>query len=374
MRIGIDARMYGAQACTGIGQYIKQLTAHLFKIDKQNEYVLFLLEDVFNQFTAPGKQITKVKVSAPWYSYSEQLSLPLQLVGHKLDLIHYPHFNSPIFFPKKSVCTIHDLTAFKFEGHKMKSRLRKKAHRLIFGNTVKRAEKILTVSNSTKQELITQFKVKANKIIVTYLGVDERFCVIDNHDIIKQVKQKYGITKPFIFFVGAWRNHKNFEGLICAFEILKNQYSIPHQLVLGGQEDLHYPNIRKKINASKFKHEIITPGFIDDNDLAALYNAAEVFCLPSFIEGFGIIAIEAQACGCPVASANTSCLPEILQNSALFFDPNNHRQMAAKIYQILNNQNIQQDLIARGFENIKRFSWQNCAQQTLEVYNQILKK
>ena len=96
MRIGIDARMYGPKACTGIGQYIKQMTTHLFEIDKKNEYVLFLLEEMFNEYNVPNERVKKVKVTAPWYSYSEQLILPFQFAGNKLDLIHYPHFNTPI--------------------------------------------------------------------------------------------------------------------------------------------------------------------------------------------------------------------------------------------------------------------------------------
>ena len=325
----------------------------------------------FQNLKEPNDRVTKVKVTPRWYSYGEQLILPFQLAGHKLDLIHYPHFNSPIFFPTKSVCTIHDLTPFKFDGHKMKSKFRKFAHRLIFKNTLRRAKKIITVSDYTQAEIKRQFKINSDKLTTTHLGVDERFKVLEKNGIIKATLDKYGISQPFIFFIGAWRNHKNFEGLIASYEILKNKYRSPHQLVLGGQEFPDYPNIRQRINSSPHKKSINTPGFIALEDLPIIYNAASCFVLPSFMEGFGLIALEAQACGCPVASSDTSSLPEILNNSAKLFDPHNHEQMAATIHEILNNEQLAQELKYKGLENVKRFSWQNCARQTLKIYEEI---
>jgi glycosyltransferase involved in cell wall biosynthesis len=368
MIIGIDGRMYGAKNASGIGQYIEKLTEQLFQIDTKNHYVLFLREPVFSEFVEPNSRVKKVKVTPRWYSYAEQFVLPFELVKEKIDLIHYPHFNSPILFFKKSVCTIHDLTPFYFSGHKMKSKLRKFAHRFVFSHTIKRAEKILTVSDYTKNEIIKQFKVKNDKLETTYLGVDDRFNNEPNYGIINETLGKYGIVKPFIFFVGAWRNHKNFEGLISAFEILKKKYRIPHKLVLGGQEDPHYLKIREKIQGSPEVADIIAPGFIADEDLPAIYQAADVFVLPSFLEGFGLIAIEAQTCSCPVVSSDTGALPEILGDSAIYFNPKNSQDMAEKIYRVINDQELKQKLIARGLENIKRFSWRICAEKTIKIY------
>ena len=248
MKIGIDARMYGAKAATGIGQYIKQVTDHLFQIDQENQYFLFLTEPIFSQFQEPNEQVKKIKVTPHWFTYAEQVKLPFELAKVKLDFIHYPNFNTPIFYWKKSICTIHDITPFFFPGHKQKSLFRRLAYKTVFWATVKKAKKIIAVSQATKNDIIKHFKVRPDKIKITYLGVDERFKIIENNDIINKAKQKYGISKPFIFFVGAWRNHKNFEGLISAFEILKNKHKIEHQLVLGGQGDPHYPEIPLAIN------------------------------------------------------------------------------------------------------------------------------
>jgi glycosyltransferase involved in cell wall biosynthesis len=370
MKIGIDARMYGNEECTGIGTYIKNMTNELFKIDQENEYIMFLREPAYSNYTPATERVKKALVTPRWYTYAEQIKLPLELSKEKLDLIHYPHFNSPILYAKKSVCTIHDMTPFTFPGHKMSSKWRQFAHKLVFWVTCLKARQIIAVSESTKQAITEKFNFNPNKIKVTYEGVDDRFQMTENNGIISDVKSKFGITQPYIFFVGVWRNHKNIENLIKAYNLLKKQSDLPHQLVLGGREDLHYTEVRKEIEKSEFRKDIITTGFIEDNDLPSLYQGADLFVIPSFIEGFGLIAIEAQNCGCPVVSSNTTSLPEVLADSALYFDPNKVEGMAKVITKVLQNKNLQQELKTKGKENIKRFSWRKCAEQTLEIYKE----
>jgi len=367
MKIAIDARMYGAKQTTGIGQYIQKLTDQLFLIDKENQYIMFMREPEYSLFKPPAN-VKKVLVTPRWYTYQEQLLLPFQFAKEKFDLIHYPHFNSPILFNKKSVCTIHDVTPCYFKGHKMKSKFRQWSYNKVFRHTVSHSSKIITVSNSTKMGVIDIFQTPENKIKTVYNGVDNRFIFNDNYGIINKVKDKYGINSPFIFYVGVWRNHKNLEGLISAYEILKEKYNIKENLVLAGQEDLNYPNIRKKIENSKYKDSIITPGFIENDDLAALYSSAATLVIPSFIEGFGLIGIEAQKCGCPVVSSNTTSLPEVLGDSALFFDPNNHSEMAEQIHKVITDPISKRIVVEKGIKNADRFSWKKCAEETLEIY------
>ncbi|MBI5077013.1 glycosyltransferase family 4 protein [Candidatus Falkowbacteria bacterium] len=371
MNIAIDARMYGNEECTGIGTYIKNLTDNLFEIDKVNEYVLFLREPAYSNFQPPTSHVNKCLVTPRWYSYAEQTLLPSQFMKEDFDLIHYPHFNSPIFFPKKSVCTIHDLTPLFFPGHKMNSLFRRLAYRAVFASTLHKASKIIAVSQSTKDALLKHFSINPDKITIIYEGVDENFKIINDCGIINKVKNKFNIAKPFIFFLGVWRGHKNIEGLVKAFNLLKTKHKIEHQLVLAGREDLHYTNVRAEINASPYKNDIITTGYVSNDELPILYNAADAFVLPSFIEGFGLIAIEAQACGCPVISTNTTSMPEVLGDSALFFNPSDCAEMADKIFQVLTDKELKQNIIEKGLKNAKRFNWRLCAEQTLEIYNAI---
>lgn len=370
MKIAIDSRMYGSEQFTGIGTYIQRMTDELFKLDTENEYIMFMREPWYSKFVVPNERVKKVLVTSKHYSYAEQIKLPFEFMREKFDLIHYPHFNSPILYSKRSVCTIHDLTPFTFPGHKAKNSWRSWAYRAVFRSTVNKARRVIAVSNSTKLDMVKDFGVDSGKISVIYEGVDEKFKIIKESGIINKLKAKLGITKPYILYVGVWRSHKNIEALVRAFTNLKKSYKIEHQLVLGGREDLHYTKVREAINASPFKNDIITPGYVENFELPILYSGAELFVLPSFIEGFGLIAIEAQACGCPVVSTNTSSMPEVLRDSALLFDPNNTDEMTAQMHRALTEPSLREELIFRGRNNATRFKWKNCAVETLRVYKE----
>jgi hypothetical protein len=237
---------------------------------------------------------------------------------------------------------------------------------------LKKSAKIITISNSTKEDLTKYFHVPAEKIAVVYLGIESAFKIIENYAKIKELKNRYNLTKPFLFFISAWRNHKNFEGLIKAFEILKKQGDFDYQLVLGGQEDPYYPNIKETINKSFFKNDIISPGFIADEELPLFYNAAKIFVIPSYYEGFGLTGLEAMACSAPVVAAKNTSLPEILGPAALYFDPYNIEEMAQTIKKVLTSPELKNQMRQNGLAQIKKYSWQTCAQKTLEIYNHIL--
>jgi glycosyltransferase involved in cell wall biosynthesis len=363
MKIGIDARMYGNRQ-TGIGNYIKHLIKYLAELDADNEYVIFLLEPMYSEFVCPNERFKKVKVNSHWYSWQEQLFLPWRFYQKKLDLLHFPHFNSPLLYRKKTVCTIHDITPYFFPGHKMTSIIRRLAFRIVFGNTVRHAQSVLAVSEHTKKDIVKYFKVNPEKIVVTYEGVESHFKVIQGVDI----KNKYNIAKPFIFYVGVWRNHKNLVGLIRAFDILLKKYNLDYQLVLGGKEDPYYPEIRQTWEALGLDRDIVRPGFISEEELPLFYNSADLFVIPSFYEGFGLIGLEAMACGCPVAAANTTSLPEVLGQAAVYFDPNDPEEMAVVIKEVLVNKERQEEMKKLGLEQIKKYSWRECAEKTLAIY------
>ncbi|MCX6745582.1 MAG: glycosyltransferase family 1 protein [Candidatus Parcubacteria bacterium] len=363
--------MYG-KTQSGIGNYIKQITDHLFQLDKENDYFLFLLEPFFSQYQPIADNIHKIKVTSRWYSLSEQTVFLMDLLKYKLDLMHFPHFNAPIFYPGQRITTIHDIIPVFFPGHKQKSWLRKRAYQLTIKASLRKSAKIIAGSNFTKQELIKHFKVEPEKISVIYLGIENDFKVMTEYAKIKELKDKYKITKPFIFFISAWRNHKNFEGLIRAFDLIKKD-GLDYQLVLAGQEDIHYPNIKSAINQASFKNDIITPGFIAEEELPLFYNTADLVVIPSFYEGFGLVGLEAMACGTPVIASNTASSPEILGQAALYFEPKDPKAIADTIVKVLTNPELQADLKQRGFQQIQKYSWSDCAQKTLEIYKQILK-
>ncbi len=369
--IGIDARMYGAEQ-TGIGNYIRHLIENLAEIDKRGKYVIFLLDKEYDKFKLPAKNFKKVRVTAHWYSWREQIILPFEFLREKADLMHFPHFNTPILYPGKSIVTIHDIIPFFFPGHKMNSLVRKTAFRIVFNSSIKKASAVIAVSNSTKKDIVNYFGAKEEHIKVIYEGVENNFKILPNRDKIKEwAAAKYGIKKPFIFYAGVWRDHKNLAGLVKAFAILKKEIGNSFQLVLGGKEDPYYPEIKKTIGDLNLKEDVVCPGFIPADELCRFYNTCSVFVIPSFYEGFGLVGLEAFASGAPVISSKTTSLPEVLGESALYFDPNNHQEMARAMKKVLLNKGIQERMVKGGLERAKNFSWQKMAKETLEVYRNI---
>lgn len=243
---------------------------------------------------------------------------------------------------------------------------------MVFSASIRKASAIIAVSASTKGDIIKYFGAKEDKIAVTYEGVSDDFKILPNRDKIREmIAVKYGIKKPFIFYTGVWRNHKNITGLVRAFALLKKELS-GYQLVLGGKEDPFYPEVKKTIIRLGLEKDIICPGFIPAGELCQFYNICSLFVIPSFYEGFGLVGLEAFACGAPVISSRITSLPEILGKSALYFDPNNHQKMAMVMKKVLSDNDFREQMIRSGFLRVKRFSWRHMAEETYEIYNKIL--
>ena len=327
-RIGIDARLYGPLG-KGIGRYVREIVDHIIKIDTQNEYVIFLSQENFHEFAGAGRRIKKVLAIARSYTLAEQIVMPWLIWREKLDLIHFPHFNAPIFAPGKFVITIHDLISIKFPADRTSTlpwwlyKIKNISYRLVIWLTVKRAKKVIAVSEYTKKDIIKQFKVNPKKIAVTYEGVAELSKTPFNHG------GKGGfIGQPYLLYIGNAYPHKNLDGLIRVFsEINKNLPDL--KLVLVGKEDYFYSRLKQF--AKKFSDHIIFPGYVPDRELAGLYQNALVYVFPSFYEGFGLPPLEAMAHGLTVVSSNKTCLPEILGDAALYFNPDDEADMKYKI-------------------------------------------
>jgi glycosyltransferase involved in cell wall biosynthesis len=373
MKIGIDARMYTPE-CTGISRYLRELTSHLFAIDKTNEYLMFMLEPEYSKFEAPNERVKKIKVDSYWYGYKEQLILPWQMLKAGCDLIHFPNFNTPLIYPKKSVVTIHDITPFFFSGHRRQSKWRDFAFWQVFSRSVKRATKVIAVSQSTKADIIKYFKIAPEKIEVIYNGLDQKFFQRATQAEIQKLKDKYKISGPFILYVGVWRNHKNVVGLLKAFKLLLNKYQCDYQLVLLGKELPEYPAIRKTWQQLNLEKNLVLPGFVSDEELLLFYQASDLLVIPSLAEGFGFTGLEALASGTTVAASDISALEEVLGESASYFDPHNPEEMAEVIFNLLTNQNLQQKKLAKAENQLKKYSWLKNAEQTLKLYQDILGK
>lgn len=386
MKIGIDARFYGPVG-KGLGRYTQEVVDNIIKINDDFEYVIFLSPENFDEFTIPGDKIKKVKISCAWYSWSEQIIFPFYLWREKLDLLHFPHFNVPILTPGKFVVTIHDLILTHFPTlrattrSRLMYRLKDLAYRLVIFSALHRAQRIITVSRFTRDDIISRFRIKPEKIVVTYEGVanlskgrDSLFVAkLDNQETLAQ----YHIPHNFLLYVGNAYPHKNLEILLKVFSRLHAQQP-ELRLVLVGKIDYFYERIQavaRSLNLwqqGNLNSPVIFPGYIADAQLEIFYAEARAYIFPSLYEGFGLPPLEAMAKGCPVASSDRASLPEILGEAALYFKPGDEDDMLNKIKAILADNEQRADLKQRGLAQAKKYNWWQCAHETLAVYLAVL--
>jgi len=363
----------------GLGRYTLELLKALLPLDLKQKYILLVspgtrfdkeLSDAVCERTTP---VEIVEVEVKHYSLAEQLKLLKILRQLKPDLVHFPHFNHPLLYKGKFVVTIHDLTLSQYaeRGSKVKRALYQK----VITHAARKSQRILTVSDYVKDDLVREFKVPRGKIITTHNGIDKKFVKITSARTLKKV-EKYGLVNPYILSVGQWREHKNLLRLLEAFAQIQQNLKWKGKIDLAfvGRDDPKYPRLKQKINELKLGKSIKVTGFVEDEDLPAIYNCANLFVMPSLSEGFGLPGLEAQSCGVPVISSNKTCLPEIYGKGAIYFDPLSVEDMAEKIQEVLENKKLADELIIKGAENAKKFTWENTAEKTLAVYREILYK
>lgn len=372
-RIGIDARLYGTKH-GGIGRYTAELIKNLELQDKSNKFFIFLAKNNFDEYSPSNDNFKKVHADFKVYGVFEQLLYPFLLYKFNLDLMHFAHFNAPILYGKKFIITIHDLIISHYPSSRATTlnplmyKIKLGAYHFLIKAVAKRAKKIITVSQYTKNDIVKFLNVKPEKVSVIYEGVDlPKEELAAGVGILNELK----IKGDYIMYVGSAYPHKNLEKLIKAFELLNKDYP-DLQLVLVGKENFFY----KRLNEHTIEHttpktfnKIIFAGYQSDENVARLYMQAKLYVFPSLIEGFGLPPLEAQSYGLPVASSDRSCLPEILGDSAIYFDPENTLDMTEKIKLALNDDALRAKLSAKGYENVSKYSWTKMTEEILELYS-----
>lgn len=364
MRVGIDARMYGKIA-RGIGRYVEEMIKNLEKIDSQNEYFIFLGKKNFDDYQLRNPRFKKVLAPYPWYGLKEQLFMPRLLNSYELDLVHFPHFNVPYFYRRPYVVTIHDLILW-FDTQKrattlgpLKYFLKKLSYKVILKNAIKRARQVIVPSDYTKQDLIKIFPWSENKISTVYegLGVENKVCLSDD----KELKIRYNITKPYLMYVGSAYPHKNLEFLIRNWKSVLQKYD--YQLLLAVEKDFFREQLEKLVLDLGLQNSIIFTGFVMPDDLACLYHYAEAFIFPSRYEGFGLPPLEALKQHCPVLALNRTCVPEILQDKAIYFEEDTESLLNA-----FSRIGEAREKLVNIDEWLKRYSWEKMTENILNIY------
>lgn len=363
----------------GLGRYSSELFKNL--LDQASDDFRFILlilpgtkfdEELKSSIAKNQKKVEVIEFGAKHYSVSEQTKLKNFLAEIKPDLVHFTNLNHPVFYKGKFIVTIHDLTLFRYAERA--GFLRKAAYNYVIKKAAKNSQKILTVSEFAKKEIVKKFDLEESKVIVTYNGIDNKFRKITSPKALERV-EKYNLHKPYFLYVGQWRSHKNLLTLVEAFKkVLDAGFTDKVDLVFAGKIDPKYPELIEEIKRLGIENNVKLTGFVEDDDLPVIYNNALAFVFPSFSEGFGLPALEAQACSVPVISSTSSSLPEVLGDGALFFNPKSAVDLSKKMIELIKSPHLKDELVEKGLQNVKRFSWDNTAQKTLEVYRELLYK
>ena len=361
----IDARIRRSST----GRYIDRLLEHLQDVDKDTSYTVLLQPD--DPWQPRGSNFTVVPCKYAQFSLNpaDQFGFARQLYKLKADLVHFPMNQQPLLYFKPVITTVMDFTFLRFPRNNGSSKpiflLKMSAYRFLFKHAIKKSKAIITITDYVKNELEQTYGFTKGKITTTLCASEPplKNAAVQPEGVVNNDK--------YLFAVGSAFPHKNLQNLVLAHKILLTKYP-DLKLFMAGKKEYYYNQLDTYIEQNTNTNMVRTLGFVTDAELKWLYQHTSVYVFPSFSEGFGLPALEAMVHGVPVASSNATCLPEVCGNAANYFNPNSPADIAKAIEEILNSQKLRQDLVKKGHEQVKKFSWQRMATQTLQVYESVV--
>jgi len=369
MKIGIDASRANKVKKTGVEWYSYHLIEELKKMDRVNHYFLYTNEPLRGDLAKCPENFEEcvLKWPIPRSWTVGRLSIEMKFGKHIPDVLFVPAHTIPLLNPARSIVTIHDI-GFEHmpEAYHWANKL---YHKLIIQIIKLFASKIIAVSKYTKDDVVKTYKIPAEKIAIVYNGYDHNdYKIIPGAKAV--VKDKLNIDYPYILYVGRLELKKNIVRLVEAFaQFKKRNVNDKHKLVLVGTPgiDSGLDEAKTIIKQNNLEKDVVLTGWLADEMLPVLYNAADLFIFPSLFEGFGIPVIEAMACGCPVICSNTTSLPEVAGDAALLFNPEKVDEIVSRMEQVILNEAVQESLKQKGLRWSQHFSWEECAKETLKI-------
>ncbi len=367
MKIGISLLSARPQR-TGVENAAFNLITHLSRMEGQDEYVIYANTRNLPWLSALSDCIRVVDVRlgckrALWIW--EHLFFLTSRRPKEVDVVHFPIGGGVIGYRGRFVLTVHDL---KHYSHRELVKLRRHLlWRMWCNANIKRAARVIAVSEHVKAEILREFPVAPDSVRVIANGVDQRFrpCTTT-----KTFKARYELPERYVLFVGATTANKNLRRAIDAVNLVRNRYQLEHQLIVAGLPGEDDVALKSYVNGKHLESTVLFIGYVDDDDLPQLYSNAEVFLFPSICEGFGIPPLEAMRCGVPVVAAFASCIPEVLGDAAIWVDPLKVESIAEGISKALLNTNARNNAVAKGFVKAADFSWKKMALETINVYRE----
>lgn len=369
MKIAIQAADLDHSRIDGTRVYILNLLKYFGKLDMDSEFFLYHQKEFNPELTPPKFENYKI-IQKTFPFLWTQIMFAYEIWKENPDVLWMPMHNLPIFRRKKlkTIVTIHDL-AFKIFPESFKKNDLRKLN-FFADYSIRNADKIIAISEATKQDILKFYpEINAQKIKVIHHGFSaDVFSQERDVKYEKELKNRLKIAGNYILYSGALQPRKNIERLIEAFEMYKKRSKSDIKLVLAGEKAWLWEEIEKKVKNSPYCADIIMPGKLKFCDMGHLFRGADVFVYPSLYEGFGITVLEAFASGVPLITASNSSLPEVGGNAALYFNATDTEELSARIEEVLSSEKLRSDLIEKGREQIKNFSWEKCAKETLAYF------
>lgn len=366
LKIGI---IYGgiSEQKAGMDHYLHQVLSAMKRMAPEHRYVLI---DHRRQSTPFKEQFEQVVLDLPRppARISRWNLRIVPRVLSRFDLVFSPGLYGPVRIPQgvKSVMVVHDLTRYLFPKFFPYNPMQKVLDLLAYPAMVRRYDHLITVSETTRQDLMARFRVPAEKVTVAYHGADDTFEPLNRQAVAESLLLSYKIKKPFILFLGTLEPRKNIPTLLKAFAAVKDQ--IPHSLVLVGQRGWKWEPIFEEIERRDLGSRVHLTGYVPDSDRVYFYNAADFTVFPSWYEGFGMPLLEAMQCGCPVITSQVSSMPEVVGEAGILIDPGRVEDLQRAMLRLIHEPGLAEKMRKAGFEQAKKFSWEKSAEITLEVF------
>jgi glycosyltransferase involved in cell wall biosynthesis len=357
----------------GIGTYIRSLVHALACLDQEDRFTLVVLpEDVRTFSGLPPNFKTTVYSRSDSY-FSNHLAFPLFLWRLHPDLVHLPLNQVPLFMRERYIVTIHDMASLLFETG---SGLRMDVRRFLLRRGLLRARRILAVSEATRRDVQDTLGIPEGRIRLVYNAPNPEFFQRSREDQRAEILERYQIDYPFLLYAGNIRPQKNIPRLVEAFAVAREQLSSHPvyrnlHLIIIGDEISRYPSLRRTVIQTRMEKLVRFLGFVPSERLRIFFESAALFVFPSLYEGFGLPPLEAMACGTPVVTSNVSSLPEVVGDAAVLVNPENVFDIARGITEVLLNEELRSELIAKGRAQAARYSWERTAREVLEVYHEV---
>jgi glycosyltransferase involved in cell wall biosynthesis len=370
IKIGI---IYGgiSEQKAGMDHYLHQVLSAMKRMAPHHRYVLIDHRPEKTPFKENFEQLV-LDLPRPPARVSRWNLRVVPRVLSQFDLVFSPGLYGPVRIPPQvsSVMVVHDLTRYLFPHFFPFNAMQKILDLWAYPAMLRRYDHILAVSQTTQQDLNRLFKIPEQKITVTYHGAEEAFRPLNSQTVENRLRQSYNIKKPYILFLGTLEPRKNIPALLKAFRGLLAQ--IPHDLVLVGQKGWKWEPVMAEMEKPDLKGRVHWVGYVEDADRVLFYNGAEFFVYPSWYEGFGMPLLEAMQCGCPVIASGVSAMPEVVGEAGILIDPHRTEDLRQAMLRLIREPGLKEKLTRIGLEQAKKFSWENSARKTLEVFEELI--